>query len=158
MKINDIMTKGVISVKATESVAMAAKTMLDNDIGGLPVIDEQNNLVGMITESDFIGKKVDIPHAMVSMTQLLGQTHYNADILQVFDKCKNTSVQDVMSKKLYTLSSSATLTDANYLLLSNEISRIPIVDDNKLVGIVTKRDILKVFSSSINQHARAQVV
>jgi len=145
MKVKDIMTEDVKFMKADETVAKAANIMLDNNIGGLPVLDDKRNVIGMITESDFIGRKVNIPHAMVSLTQLLGQVQYNVDLIDVFSKAKEISVTNVMSKKVLTISPEASLSDASRLLVDNEISRVPVVQAGSLVGIVTKRDILSCF-------------
>lgn len=152
MLVKDIMTKNVISSHPWLTVQDAAMTMLENDIGGLPIIDKDENLVGMLTESDFIGKKVNVPHAMVSLTKLLGQTHYKADIQEIFSRAKGFKIEKVMTSRVYSLSPDATLTDANEAMVRNRVSRLPIVKDNKLLGIITKRDILKNFSFALSGH------
>ena len=85
------MTKNVISCKQDQTVADAANLMIEKNLGGLPIVDNEGNLVGVITESDFIGKKVDVPHALVSLTQLLGQTHYKGTVEEIFEKAKCSS-------------------------------------------------------------------
>jgi CBS domain-containing protein len=152
MLVKDIMTKNVISSNPWLTVEDAALAMLENNIGGLPIIDEEKNLVGILTESDFIGKKVNVPHAMVSLTKLLGQTHYKADIEDVFSRAKGFKIDRVMTSRVFSLSPSATLTDANEAMVRNNVSRLPVVEDKKLVGIITKRDILKNFSYAITGH------
>ena len=146
MLVKDIMTENVIAANTWNTVKEAADTMLKFNIGGLPIIDEDRNLVGILTETDFIGSKVNVPHAMVSLTKLLGQTHYKADITEVFDRSKDYAIERVMTKKVYSLSPETTLSDANEVMVRNKISRLPVIKNNKLVGIITKRDILKKFA------------
>ena len=57
MQVRDVMTGNVISVKADESIVRAARLMLQNDISGLPVVDEDGDLVGMLTEGDFLRRR-----------------------------------------------------------------------------------------------------
>ena len=152
MLVKDIMTKNVISSNPWLTVEDAALSMLDNNIGGLPIIDKERNLVGIITESDFIGKKINVPHAMVSLTKLLGQTHYKADIEEVFARAKGFKIDKVMTSRVHSLSPDASLTDANEAMIRNKVSRLPVVKDNKLMGIITKRDILKNFSYALTDH------
>ncbi|WP_127716900.1 CBS domain-containing protein [Halobacteriovorax sp. HLS] len=149
MQVKEIMTKNVIAAYPWSTVKEAAKIMLDNNIGGLPIIDEEQNIVGILTESDFIGRKVNVPHAMVSLTKLLGQTHYKADIESIFNKAKNFKVENVMNKKIFSLPPTASLSDANESMVRNKVSRLPIINNGKLVGIITKRDILRNFSGAL---------
>ena len=140
------MTKNVISCKQDQTVADAANLMIEKNLGGLPIVDNEGNLVGVITESDFIGKKVDVPHALVSLTQLLGQTHYKGTVEEIFEKAKGSKLADVMTSDPHTIEQDADLSVASSLMLKNNVSRLPVVQDGKLVGIITKRDILKSFA------------
>jgi CBS domain-containing protein len=146
MGVSKFMTKDVISCNQNQTVADAAKVMIDKNIGGLPIVDDEGNLVGMITESDFVGKKVDVPHAMVSLTQLLGQTHYKGTVEEIFEKAKSSLLKDVMTTDPQTIDLPADLSVASSLMLKSNVSRLPVVDNGKLVGIITKRDILKSFA------------
>jgi CBS domain-containing protein len=151
MLVKDIMTTNVIAANPWNTVEEAAQAMLEYNIGGLPIIDENRNLVGILTETDFIGTKVNVPHAMVSLTKLLGQTHYKADINDIFDKTRDFALERVMTKRVYSLSPEATLSEANEAMVRNRVSRLPIVKNNKLLGIITKRDIMKKFAKKFVQ-------
>ena len=74
MKANDFMTKSVISCKQTQTVEEAASLMSDKGFSVMPVVDDAGKLVGILTESDFVGKDANVPRAMVSMKRLLGVT------------------------------------------------------------------------------------
>ncbi|OIQ20960.1 MAG: hypothetical protein BM556_03180 [Bacteriovorax sp. MedPE-SWde] len=150
MKISDVMTRKPVTAGPLCTVEEVAALLLEHNVGGVPIIDNDNNLIGILTESDFIGRRVNVPHAMVSLTKLLGETHYNADVLEVFDRAKSLSVEKVMTRKVITMSPDSSLTDANQAMVTNNVSRLPIVKNGKLVGIITKRDILKVFASSFS--------
>ncbi|WP_127717884.1 CBS domain-containing protein [Halobacteriovorax sp. HLS] len=146
MSVSKFMSKNVISLNQDQTVEEAAKIMIEKNIGGLPIVDSTGKLVGMITESDFIGQKVDVPHALVSLTRLLGQTHHKGSVEEIFEKAKSSKLSEVMSTNVDTISSSADLSEASSIMLAQNVSRLPVCDDGNLVGIITKRDILKSFS------------
>lgn len=145
MIVSNFMTKDVTSCNENQTVKDAAEIMISKSIGGVPILDNDGNFVGMITESDFIGKKVDIPRSLVSLTEVLGQTHHKGDIDDIFEKAKCSILKDIMSKNPQTIKPETTISEASSLMLNNNISRLPVVEGGKLVGIFTKRDILKSF-------------
>ena len=148
MLASEFMTKNVISSKADITVKEAAEIMFKNNISCLPVVDDNENLIGIITESDFVGKEVNVPHAMVSIKRILGETFHDASIDDVFEKAKKHTLADVMSKNLHTVKPDSTLTDVVNYMISKSYKRLPVVEDGKLVGIITRKDILRAFNQA----------
>ncbi len=148
MLVKEVMTTNVISCKYNQTVSDAAHKMLENRVGGLPIVDEEDHLVGIITESDFVGKKVDVPHALVSLTKLLGETFHYTDIEEIFRKSKHKLLDNVMTKPPYSTTPNASITDVENIMIKKHIHRLPVVDNGKLVGIITRRDILRSFTKS----------
>lgn len=150
MRTEEIMTKKVISCHKDKTVLDAAEIMLGSNIGCLPIVDNDNNLVGMISESDFIGTKVDIPHAMVSLTELFGETIHDESIDEVFHHAKHKPISEVMkAHQIFPAKPDMTITEISHIMLENNINRMPVVTDGKLVGIITKRDILRAFLKTV---------
>ncbi|MBL4889731.1 MAG: CBS domain-containing protein [Candidatus Lindowbacteria bacterium] len=144
---SDIMTRDLISCREDETIQAAAKTMIQKNIRGLPVLDSAGNLVGMITESDFIGKHVDIPHAMVSVKELLGEITFDGNIDEIFKKAKDRKLSEVMTKHIHTITPDSSISTITEIMLEENVSRLLVLDDGKLVGIVSKRDILRSFAN-----------
>jgi CBS domain-containing protein len=145
MKVYEFMTKDVISLKFNQTVEDAAQLMLEKNISALPIVDSESNLVGIITESDFVGKKANIPHALASIKRLLGQNFYLDDIESLFAKAKKSSIEEVMTRHPKTVSPDFSLTDVVNMMIRLNLKRIPVVQDKKLVGIITRQDIMKAF-------------
>lgn len=148
MRVADVMTTVLITVQEDENIQSAAQKMVDHNISVLPVLNHANELVGVVTESDFVGKKANIPHAMASIKTLLGQNFYFADVEEIFVRAKDRQVKEVMSNSVRSAPSQTTLTELVNMMIKTGLKRIPIVDENKLVGIVTRRDLLKAFAQS----------
>jgi CBS domain-containing protein len=102
-------------------------------------------LVGIITESDFVGKKANIPHALASIKRLLGQNFYFDDIETLFAKAKKSPIEEVMTRHPKTVSPDFSLTDVVNMMIRHNLKRIPVIQDKKLVGIITRQDIMKAF-------------
>ena len=141
----DFMTKNVISCKKTQTVEEAAALMIENGFSVMPVVNDDGSLVGILTESDFINKDVNIPHAMASMKRLLGVTHYEGDIEEIYASAKKKKFEEVMTKHPITITPETTLHAIVNLMESKKLKRLPVVQNKKLVGIVTRKDLLHAF-------------
>ncbi|MBT3982315.1 MAG: CBS domain-containing protein [Bacteriovoracaceae bacterium] len=145
MKAEDFMTKNVISCNENSTVKQAAEIMLEHGVGGLPIVNDAGDLVGILTESDFVGKKVDIPHALVSMKQLFGETFFHGSVDDIFAKAKDYKLHDVMTKNPITVAPDASLTEVSTQMLERKINRLPVEKDGKLIGFITRKDLLRAF-------------
>ena len=145
MKVNEFMTKNVISCHQDQTVEEAAKIMAEKGFSVMPVVDNEKNLVGILTESDFVGKNANIPHALASIKELFGQIFYFNDVEPIYKKAKKRKLSEVMTKKPMTLNPDSSLSTVVDLMNSKGLKRIPIVNENKIVGIVTRKDLLKAF-------------
>lgn len=141
----EFMTTKVISCLSEKTIQEAAQLMSDKNISALPVVDAKGSLLGIVTESDFVGKEVEIPHALANVKRLLGQTFFKVDIEEIFKKAKDHKISEVMTKSPTFVTPSTTLTDVVNLMMSKNFKRFPVVEDGKLVGIVTRKDVLKAF-------------
>ena len=146
MKASDFMTKNVKTCSPDQTVQDAASLMLDNDFSVIPVVDADGILQGIITESDFISREVEIPHAMVSLKHLFGQNFNSTDVEEIYKKSKNITLDKVMTKDVKVASPDDSLNDVVSKMSGKNLKRLPIVDNGKLVGIVTRRNILKAFN------------
>lgn len=149
LKVRDAMTTDVIVVNPDTPVKEIAEIMLKNRIGGVPVV-ENERLVGIVTEEDLIMKNVRIHFP--TYIQLLDAVIYLESLKKYEEELRRAvgaTAKDVMSKELVTISPDASLEDAATLMVEKGISRLPVVENDKLVGIVTKRDILRHISKEL---------
>ena len=145
MDAKDFMTTNVITCKEDCSVKEAAQVMLDNSFSVLPVVDSSENLVGILTESDFVGKELEVPHALASIKQLFGQSFNVGDIELIYNKAKGKKVSEVMSKNLITANPETSLDRIVNMIISKNLKRVPIVNEQKIVGIITRKNLIRAF-------------
>lgn len=144
MKVSEIMTQNVVSITVEGTVEDAAKLLLERNISGLPVVDKDGNLAGIITHKDLLYKNMqpDTP-AMLEIlggfVYLGGVDRYNNELR----KLVGTKVSDVMTTDVITAGVEDTVQSVAKLMVHNGVNRIPIVKDGQLVGIVSRADIVK---------------
>ena len=140
----DIMTTDVITVDPSMTVTEAAKLMIDNKIGALPVV-EGDTLLGIVTEGDLIMQdvKLEYPtylHFLDGYIMYPPSTkHFESEL----KKAVAADVRTVMTEHPMTVQVGADSEDAATLLAEKDVSRLPVLDGERLVGIVSKSDIVR---------------
>jgi CBS domain-containing protein len=145
MKIGDIMTESVISVRPTDRIADAIRLMLDNRISGLPVIGEDGKLVGIVSESDLL-RRIET-----------GTTRRRARWLEILlspgrlaDEYVHTHgrrVDEVMTRTVISVTETSTLEEFVQIMEHRRIKRLPVVSNGKVVGIVTRANLLQALAA-----------
>jgi CBS domain-containing protein len=141
----DIMTKKVITVEKGTPVHEIYRLFLKNNIMGVPVIDKDKKVIGIVTERDLAvrAEEVDTPASV----NLLGSIIYLGDMTRYNEMLKKQLGQlavDVMTSPVKTLPEDTPLAEILLLMDKDHINRIPIVDSaDKLTGIVTRTDIIR---------------
>lgn len=149
MKVKDVMKKKVVVCTVTDSVSVVAKKMRKDKISGMPVM-EGSKLVGIITEGDILrllrtpkySKELWLPSPLelieVPIRELVGWV----ETKKALENIGNMPVIDVMTKRVYTISIEDSIERAAEMMTTHDINRLPVIDDSKLVGIVTRGDII----------------
>ena len=141
----DIMTTDVIVAKTDDSIANVATLLIKEKIGGLPVVDENNKVVGIISETDIMQKEIDIesPRVLNFFQGLI----FLDDIKKLEDDMKKVAaykVEDLMSKDIITVNENNSFDYVANVMIKKSINRVPVVDkENFLKGIICRYDIIK---------------
>ncbi|HHV76443.1 MAG TPA: CBS domain-containing protein [Syntrophothermus lipocalidus] len=149
MKAKDIMTKEVITVRPEQSVEEVAKILADNRISGVPVVDDTGKLVGVVTESDLMikARDLELPFYITlfdSIIFLQSPRRFNEE-LKRFTASK---VKDIMTTQVAAVDEDTPLFDIARLMTAKSINRVPVVRDGKVVGIVTRNDVVRALARS----------
>ncbi|MDY6964630.1 MAG: CBS domain-containing protein [Halobacteriota archaeon] len=146
MKIEEIMTKDVISVKEDDTLLKVASVFKENNVAGVPVIDDGGNVVGVISEADILKVLEDFQWytPLFKTLDFLGLHEEKLhDIEEDIKKASDMKVRDVMSKIPKTIRPDDLIDDAAMIMRSTGFNRLPVVDrDKKLVGMVARADII----------------
>ncbi|MFB0627250.1 CBS domain-containing protein [Streptomyces sp. AB3(2024)] len=136
IKVGDLMTDEVVSVVTSTSFKDVAKLLAQHDISGLPVLDEEDRVLGVISESDLIVRQT-AEHPLMSDAPG-GRGTFASEV--------SFTAGEVMSAPAVTVHAEETAAGAARLMAHRGIERLPVVDEeDRLVGIVTRRDLLMLF-------------
>ena len=146
MNAKEIMTEDVITVSPEATVKEVAKILTENSISGLPV-EEDGKLVGVVSEGDLIvqDKELHFPNYIYfldSIFYLESLDKFEKD----FKKMVGVKVKDIMTEDVITVNREADIKKIATILVDKGINRLPVVEDGKLVGIVSRGDIVKHIS------------
>ena len=151
MKAKDVMTPHVLSVAPDASISVAARLMLQNRISGLPVIDGSGNLVGMVTEGDFLRRaEIGTQRQRARWIEFLIGPGRLAD---EYSRSSGRSVSDVMTRDVHTASIDASLDDIVRIMERRRVKRVPVVEGGKVVGIITRANLLHALAGIADEIA-----
>lgn len=145
MKVQEIMTREVITLHPDMGIVDAAKVLMENHINGAPVVDRQGRLVGILCRDDLISqqKKLPLPSYFVvldGIIPLISPKHIEKEI----DKIAAATVSQAMTSKPVTVTPQTDIEEVASLMVDRKIHTLPVIGaDGSLVGVVGKEDVLK---------------
>ncbi|PIT93080.1 MAG: hypothetical protein COU06_01880 [Candidatus Harrisonbacteria bacterium CG10_big_fil_rev_8_21_14_0_10_38_8] len=146
--IKDLMTKSVISVTAETNLIEASKLLTKNHFNGIPVVDKENKLVGLITEYDLITSEtaMHLPTLQLVLDKIPVFSKDKGDFKKKTSQIKEMRVLDVMNSNPLTLLDSATLEETLKTFQDHHrVNPVIVVNDkNQLVGVVSRFDLVKL--------------
>jgi CBS domain-containing protein len=146
MRAHQIMTRSVITVTPGTPVAEAARIMLRNHVGGLPVVDASGRLVGLVTDGDFLRRELGTEHKQGRWLDLLvGRGRIGADFIHSHGR----TVGDVMSLSPVTVSTDASFAEIAEIMEKHHIKRVPVVSGDRLAGMLTHTDLVQAVASLV---------
>ncbi len=152
MKVSDIMTTEVVTVKRETPVNEVAQVMGARDISGVPVVDEANHVVGIITELDLIVRntRLEMPRFIEVMDwgriPLERPRHAQERLRHML----GTQATDIMTEKVVTIHPDAPVEELAELMVKRRVNPVPVVDEaGKLIGIVSRADLVDMMAEQI---------
>jgi CBS domain-containing protein len=145
MKARDVMVSPVITVKPHSSVREAAQIFLDRRISAVPVVDDQEKLVGIVSEGDLLHRsEAGTQRRRSSWLRLLTG---NETLAAEYVKAHARKVADVMTRNVITATPDTPLHEIASTLEKNAIKRVPIVSNGRLVGLVSRANLIQAVAS-----------
>lgn len=145
MKAEDVMTRAVITIDPDATVLQAARLMLQHHISGLPVVDKDGRLVGVLSEGDFLRRRETKTERKRSrwVEFLMGPGRMAAE----YSHSHGSKVSEVMSTDVQSVDEVAPLEDIVALMERKRIKRVPVLCGGELVGIVTRSNLMRAMVS-----------
>ncbi len=148
MRVRDVMTTSVISVTPDRPLREVAQLLTERKVSGLPVVGKDGWVLGVVSEADFLAHR-PAPEARVGVLgRLLGRGTTSA-------KAEARTAGEAMTAPAITIAPEAPVREAADTMVRRKVNRLPVVEDGRLVGIVTRADLVRVFTRSDAELAAA---
>src|SRR6516164_7346767 len=145
MRAHQIMTRNVITVRPDSSIVDAAKLMLERHVSGLPVLDKDGVLVGIVSEGDFLRRsEIGTQRKRPRWLQYLMSPGRAAN---EFVHQSGRKVEEIMAHDPVTVTEDTQLEELVSLMEKHDIKRLPVMQNDRLVGIVTRANLLQAVAS-----------
>jgi CBS domain-containing protein len=157
VRVREVMTSEVVTFGPDDTVQEAVSRLVDNNVDAGPVVDEWGKVVGVLSTSDLIVQETQLhfPTVITMFGAYLElpthHRHFEADL----QKALGSTVRDIMTPEPVTCAPDDTIERAATLMHDNEVSRLPVVESGRLVGLISRGDIVRAFVRSAPAPARS---
>jgi len=144
-RVADVMEREVVTVAPDATVHELVLLLQQKDLGGVPVVDGDGRLVGIVTEGDLVIEDADVrlPHyfgLFGNLVYLGGQKKFEERL----KKMVGNAVADVMTTEVFTVTPDDPVARAANIMVDKKVNRVPVVEGDRLVGIVARHDIIRL--------------
>jgi len=153
MQVKDVMTRNVISVEANEPVLKAARLMLQNRISGLPVVDKEGELVGIVTEGDFLRRsEIGTQRRRPKWLEFIVGPGRLAD---EYVHTSGRKVEEIMTPDPFSVTENDSLETVVEVMERRRVKRLPVMRGGQMIGIVSRANLMHALASLARDDAHA---
>ena len=143
----EIMTRNVVTVKKDQPISDLSKLFIENHFNGVPVLDDAGKVIGVVTQSNLIeqNKNLHIPTVIALFDAVLffeSEKKFESDV----KKLTGSKIEDIYHKKPITVSPDTDLSEITTIMAEKDVHTLPVLEDDKLVGIIGKKDIIRALT------------
>jgi CBS domain-containing protein len=143
MTARDVMVRDPVTVKPSTPVNEVARLLVEHRIGGVPVVTDEGHVIGIVTETDLFLKEKGVPFSMVKLPSLFNQWVKPEQLEQLYANARTYTAADIMTQSVVTATPETEVSQIAELMMRRRIKRVPIVEEGRLVGIVTSQDLIR---------------
>ena len=145
----DVMTTDVITIDPDTTVQGLATLLAERGISGAPVVDPSGRLVGVVSEGDLLHRaEIGTAHRHRKRRRSWWLDHFASDLAREYVKSHGRTVKDIMTRDVVTVAEDTELSEVAALLEAKRIKRVPVMRDGKIVGIISRANIVRAVGAT----------
>ena len=144
MKAKDIMSSPVVTANEDDSLEQCARKMLELKIDELPVVNDDEELTGFLSVTDFVAKKTTVSFSRTEILELFGQWFDKVGIKKMYEDAGRITAKEIMSSPAISIGPDESVKEVFEKLAGAGIHSVVVVEDEKPVGLVSVSDFLKL--------------
>jgi CBS domain-containing protein len=153
VRVEDFMTRRVVTITPDTTLLAAAKLMLEHRVGGLPVLDASGRIIGIFSESDLLREEGKGEDGSPWLQMMVGPDGEPA----APPRLDARKVGEIMTRQPITIAPGASIAQACRLLHEHRLRRLPVVESDKLVGMIARADLVRAVAVSAEEASPAPV-
>ncbi|KAB1441143.1 CBS domain-containing protein [Pseudodesulfovibrio senegalensis] len=144
LKARDIMTEKAITLKPDTDIVSAVKTLLENKINGVPVVEDDGSVIGVLTQSDLVAqqKELKLPSFFTLLDGVFPLSSYE-ELDKQLQKISAIVVREAMTPAPATVTPETKIAQIATIMADKKLYTLPVVENGKLIGVVGKEDVLR---------------
>ena len=149
MRAMDVMTTDVITVEADMTVQVLATLLAERGISGAPVVDADGKVIGIVSEGDLLHRaEIGTARRHRVRRRSWWLDHFAADLAREYVKSHGRTVKEIMTRDVVTVAEDTDLADVAAMLEAKRIKRVPVMRDSKIVGIISRANIVRAVGAT----------
>jgi CBS domain-containing protein len=148
MRARDVMTPNVITVTPDTSVQGLATLLSERGISGVPVVDSNGHIVGIVSEGDLLHRAELGPQRPSERRHSWWLEHFASGLARDYVKSHGRTVNDIMTRDVVAVTEETDLTEVATLLETKRVKRVPVIRDDKIVGIVSRSNLVRALGAT----------
>ncbi len=149
-RVRDVMTTDVVKVHPETNVSEIARLMSEHDISGLPVVDETDRVLGVVTEMDMMIRNTQFKMpAFIAFLDAIIYLETPGHYRERVERVLGTTAGEIMSEPAVTIEPHASIEALAELMVDRRMNPVPVVEDSRLVGIVSRSDIIRLMAEGV---------
>jgi len=155
MRAMDVMTTDVITVGPDTTIQALATLLAERGISGVPVVDASGGLLGIVSEGDLLHRaEIGTAHRHRQRRRSWWLDHFASDLARDYVKSHGRTVNDIMSRDVVTATEDLDLGEVAALLEAKRVKRVPVMRDGKVVGIISRANLVRALGATRGAPAR----
>jgi nucleotide-binding universal stress UspA family protein/predicted transcriptional regulator len=148
IKVIDVMTRDVITVRADTPLQEIARLLKEHRIGGVPVIDGEGEVIGIVSEGDLFLKQKRVRRLGMRAPAIFDQIFEPENIAEIYERSRHLTAADVMTKAVATVQPQDHVGQVAETMMRDSLRCVPVTHDGKLVGVISRSDIIHLLAPS----------
>lgn len=148
MKARDIMTTKLVTVKASTTVGEIARLLVTHRISAVPVVDDEQRLLGIVSEDDLVLMARRMPFSIEQMPALFGQWVDPELLEQNYAHARRLTAADAMTTRVACMDADAEIGDVAWYMARRRLPRVVVISDGRPIGIITRADLVRLLVES----------
>jgi CBS domain-containing protein len=146
IRVRDVMNRNIVAVHPETPIQEVAGMLTKYNVRALPVVDGDNRVVGMVTESDLFLKEKGIPFSAVKLPTLFKKWVDPTHLAEIYEAASEHTAADVMTEDVITVEPDETVGHSALLMFKHDFRTLPVVENGKLVGVISRGDFIRLLA------------